>query len=362
MRQSSGKFTATEFCLVEPFKFEAREGVIDSVPRGFLLLKPVVAGICGSEMLYFKGEKERWKLEKRLPMCLLHEGVARIVESGERTRLSPGTHVVVNPMIPCKKCVACKSSEENLCEASKYMAATADGLARTLFLYPEEATLIVPQEVPLELAALTEPISIALNALEESQAQKDCLAAIIGDGPVGYLLALVASYVAEVSRENLYFVGVVDQKLALANDFATTVNSLKEKGAMARLRERFDVVFEAAGGKAQMVTIDQAIDLLRPGGRCVLLGLSSGRVSVEMAKIVNKGLTIKGSTRSKSDHYTKVLELLRNGEFAERVRRTISEKKFTIRTAEDLEEAFRYADTEEGEARMKPGRVLVYFP
>jgi ribitol-5-phosphate 2-dehydrogenase len=356
------KIVAKEFCLVKPFEFAERERIIESIPKGHLLLKPVVAGICGSEMLYYRGEKEKEKLEKRLPMCLLHEGVAKIVDAGEGAKLKTGTYVVVNPMIPCKKCFACRNLGENFCQDSKYMAATADGLARTLFVYPEERVIPVPSGIELEFAALAEPLSIALNAFEVSDAKKDDRVAIIGDGAIGYLVALIVSHVGGVPKENLYFVGVIDEKLVLAEDFATIINSAKEEEQMRGLTGKIDVAFEAAGGRAHRITIAEAIDLLRLGGRCVLLGISRGEVPVDVTKVVNKGLTFRGSVRSGIEHYVKALEMLKNREFKERVGRIVSQKSFTIETAEDLDEAFRYADTEEGESKTKPGRTLVYFP
>jgi len=271
---------ATEYCLIKPFKFVERRRVIESIPKGYLLLKPVVAGICGSEMLYFKGEKEKEKLEKRLPMCLLHEGVAQISGKGEGTKLKAGTYVVVNPMIPCGRCPACKNLRENLCQNSKYMASTADGLARTFFPYPEERVIPVPQGIELELAALTEPLSIALNAFEKSETKKGEMVAVIGDGTIGYLTALMTSSVGGFSQEKLYLIGVVDEKLSLAKDFTSTVNSVREKEVMEKLSGRFDVVFEAVGGRAHAVTIREATDLLRAGGRCILLGLSRGEVLI----------------------------------------------------------------------------------
>jgi len=262
-------------------------------------------------------------------------------------------------MIPCGECVACREAGENYCQNSKYMAATADGLARTYFLYPSERVIPVPHGVELELAALTEPLSIALNALEVSDIRPEERVAVIGDGPIGYMVTLMASHIGGVSRENLCFVGIIDEKLSLAADFASTFNSTKEK--IERLEDSFDVAFEAVGGVSHRITLKEAIDVLRPGGRCVLLGLSRGEVPVEMHKIVNKGLTFRGSVRSRMEHYIRVLRLLQEDRFREKVRRIVSKKRFTIRSAEDLEAAFRYADTETGEARTKPGRVLVHF-
>jgi len=356
-------FAAREFPLVEPFRFALREKVIESVPPGFLLLKPVVAGICGSEILYFKGEKEKEKLESRLPMCLLHEGVAEVVAVGEGAKSKIGARVVVDPMLPCGRCTACRLGiGENYCQNSKYMAATADGLSRTLFLYPEDRVITVPEGVELEIAALSEPISIALNALEIAGVSPGEKVAVIGDGPIGYLIALTASHVGHVPRESLHLIGIIDEKLSLAGDFSDTVNSIRERGRLEGLRQSLDVAFEAVGGRAQEITLDEAIDLLRPGGRCVVLGLSGRKVPVDVAKVVNKGLTLMGSVRGRMEHFRQAIELLGDAEFGDRVKRIISEKRFVIRSPEDLEAAFRYADTEEGEARTKPGRVLVYFP
>ena len=356
------RYVAKEFYLVKPFKFVAKERIIENVPEKFLLLKPIIAGICGSEILYFKGEKEPEKLRARLPMCLLHEGVAEIIEAGKGTRLKVGSKVVVNPMIPCGKCDPCKNGKENLCQNAKYMAATANGLARTLFLYPEERVIPIPEEVEVEVAALTEPFSIALNAFEEANISAEESVTIIGDGPVGYLVTLVASHVGGIPPERLYMIGIVDEKLSLVRDFASTINSAEEPTKLSRLYGTIDVSFEAVGGRAHKITIREAIDLLKPGGRCILIGISKGEVPVEISRIVNKGLTFKGSTRSRMEHYIKVLELLRSAEIQSKVKRIISEKKFIIRSEEDLAEAFRYADTEMGEARTKPGRVMVYFP
>lgn len=356
------KFTARNFCLVKPFEFVVRERIIEFVPEGYLLLKPIVAGICGSDILYFKGKKEQEKLEKSLPMCLLHEGVAEIVEAGEATRLKAGTKVVVNPMTPCGECHACKCHKENLCQNSRYMAAKADGLARTFFLYPEERVLPIPEGVELEVAALTEPLTIALTAFEESCVEITDSVAVIGDGPMGYFLTLLASYVGGIPRENLYFIGVIDEKLSLAKEFASAINSLRETARLNELYGKVDVSFEAVGGDAHKITVKQAIDLLKPGGKCILLGISMGEVPIEITKIVNKGLTFKGSIYSRMEHYIKVLELLKSKKFQEKVRRIVSARKFIVNGVDDLTEAFEYADTEEGEAKTKPGRVLVYFP
>lgn len=356
------RLIAKEFTLVKPFRIQVRKRVIQSIPKGFVLLKPVVAGICGSDILYFKGQKEEKKLEERLPMCLLHEGVAEVVDVGERTELQKGAKVVVNPMLPCGQCIACRTGiGENLCRKSKYMASTSDGLARTLFVYPQQRVIPVPDGIELEVAVLTEPLSIALNAFEKAKIREKEKVAVIGDGPIGYLVALVTSLVGRTPKENLYLFGIIDEKLSLADDFAVTVNSTKQRQKVKELHESFDVIFEAAGGKAQETTLNQAFDLLKPAGRVVVLGLSAGKVPISINKMVSKGLTVRGCIWSRLEHYKTVIKLLKSDDFRKRVKRIICRTKFIIKSAGDLEEAFRFADTEEGGARLQPGRVMVYF-
>jgi ribitol-5-phosphate 2-dehydrogenase len=140
------------------------------------------------------------------------------------------------------------------------------------------------------------------------------------------------------------------------------LNSRIEKKRLEDLHRKFNVVFEAAGGRAQKTTLHEAIDLLKPSGRCVVLGISKDEVPIAVTDIVNKGLTLKGTTRSRMEHYMKALELLKTKAIKNRISKVISKRSFVIHEPRDIEEAFRFADTEEGEAKLKPGRVLLYFP
>ncbi|MEM2352209.1 MAG: hypothetical protein QXT26_07355 [Thermoproteota archaeon] len=88
---------------------------------------------------------------------------------------------------------------------------------------------------------------------------------------------------------------------------------------------------------AHKATIREAIDLLKLGGRCILLGISRGEVPVEVTRIVDKGLTFKGSTRNGMEHYIKILQLLNSADFQGKVKRIILEKKFIINNADDLD-------------------------
>jgi len=189
-----------------------------------------------------------------------------------------------------------KASEKNMCLNPKFLASTCDGLARTLLTYPAKRLIPIPEKVDLRAAALAEPISVALNAIESAGLREGENVAIIGDGTIAYILAIVLNHVANVSKQSLHVFGIVDEKLELFSDFAYVVNTLKNPEASREMRDNFDIVFEAVGGKAQEKTLDQALDLLIPSGKAVILGIpAEEKVPLKTQKIIRKCLTIKGS-------------------------------------------------------------------
>ena len=360
---SSKEHIAREFPLVKPYEIGERRRLIDKIPENYVLLKMIVAGICGSDVLYFKGYKEKWKLEKRLPICLLHEGVAEVVETKGETSVKPGDKVVIMPLTACGEYIACKMKlGENLCLNPKFLASTCDGLARTLLVYPASKVIPIPEKLDLRIAVLTEPLSAVLNAIEVSNLSGNEKIAIIGDGTIGYLLASTLSRFFKVQREDLHVIGVVEEKLSIFEDIAEVINVHKEHEKLRELKNRLDIVFEAVGGKAHEKTIDQALDLLRPAGKLVILGIpGEEKTPIRVQKIVSKSLIVKGSFWSRMDHFKKALNLLKDKEFQKMMKRTISGKSFKIREPHDLENALRYADSEAGAASRFPGRILVYL-
>ncbi len=362
MSNTNFRYLAKEFPLVKPHEIGERFRIIDKIPEGYVLLKPLIAGICGSDILYFEGHKEEWKLRERLPLCLLHEGVAEVVEVGEGVSLRKGVRTVVVPLIPCGECLVCRNNlGENMCLNPRFLASTCDGLARTLFVYPAERVIPIASDLDLEIAVLAEPLSVVLNALEGGWVGREDRVAIIGDGTLGFLLALTISQMLGVPKPNLHVLGIFYEKLALMRDFAFTINTREEAGRLEEIFNSFDVVFEAVGGKAQEKTLDQALSLVRPGGRLIVLGIPAGeKIPIKLPKIIKKCLSVKGSFWSRIDHFHKALEILSDKEFKEKTKRIISSKKFKIESGRDLERALRYSCSEEA-ARRTPGKILLYF-
>lgn len=339
-----------EYYLVKPFKIIEKTNIIRKVPKGQVLLKPLVTGICGSDILYFKGQKDPEKLKKRLPLILLHEGVAQIAGTSRK--------VIVIPLNPCGRCYACKFGYENLCTDAKFMASTGPGMARSPFLYPQKLTISLPANIAPEIGALTEPIGIGYRAVLESGIKTTGKVAVIGDGPVAYFTALMISYQGKIPKSRLYVLGIVSEKLKLFSKFSKTVNTMtvRGKGEFNKLVGEIDYVFEAAGGSAMEITVAQALELLKPRGTLTLVGLSDKKIPVKIIDIVNKGLIIKGSSRCKISDYKKIISFMRDRKFQYLVKNIINPRKFYMKSRRDLIDAFNFAGD-----NSNSGRTLIFW-
>ena len=94
--------SAVSYRLTQPFRIEAVEREIKRERPDDVLVRPRLTGVCASDLKLYAGTRDRRALSKKLPMALLHEGVAEVVESGmAASHVRPGSRVVVVPNVPC---------------------------------------------------------------------------------------------------------------------------------------------------------------------------------------------------------------------------------------------------------------------
>lgn len=338
---------AKEYFLVKPGEFEERERMVHAPPAGFSLLSVVRTAICGSDMHYWKGEKAPEKLRARIPLILLHEGVCLDVSSGKRVVPLAGYAINVPENF---------RGRENLWPSLPYMGATAHGLARTHFLYPQELLVSVPGVVSDEVATLTEPFSVALKAVDESGALSEKQVAVIGTGGLAYLLVLALRFEKNVSEKNIWVFGISDESLKIFNGLARLVN-YKKSAVFARPNFGYDLVFEAVGGPNMQKILSFAFDLVAPGGKLGVLGIADGDILIPANRLVNHSISLDGLTRSTKNEYVLALELLSRQDIHNLARKLINEKSFLIDSAAAFKAAFDYAALP-----SSCGRVVIKWP
>ncbi len=354
-----GATDVTAYRLTHPFRIEAVEGRIDVPEPGWVLLRPLRLGICGSDLKLYTGARERSALLRKLPLALLHEGVAEVVAVGPGSPFSVGQHVVPSPNVPCTiafpdrypdldhACYACRpgGAGANYCMDGEFLSSNVDGMARTAFLHPAECTVPIPDGVGDAVAVLAEPLATVLAGLEQVKPASDGRFLVIGNGTIGLLtlIALRAAWEAEPDR--VVVTGRHwDERADAVDGLATHVDE-SETATVADLGGRIDVAFECVGGDANAGTLAFAIDMLRPGGTGIMFGPSEGPLQFDTRKMIGKGLNIVGCNRALVRHFTEALALAARPEIGSLLERALAPKEFTVRGPSDLDDAMYYAWT-----------------
>jgi L-iditol 2-dehydrogenase len=266
---------------------------------GEVLVRVTATGICGSDLhTYADGRIGDTVL--KAPLILGHEFAGVIEATGRNVRnLSPGMRVAVDPAQPCHRCDLCKRDHPNLCRRLHFCGLFPDnGSFAEYICVPAKTCFPVPKSVDDVAAAMLEPLGVALHATKLGKIQDGDRVAILGAGPIGLLLIQTVKLAG--ARE--IFVG---------DPLAYRVTFAKRFGAKPLPRNvEADVAIEAAwGGEA----IERAVEIVRPGGRVVLVGIpSEDRCAFKHSPARRKGLTILFSRRMKHT-YPLAIQLAASG-------------------------------------------------
>lgn len=239
-----------------------------------VLIKVMAVGVCGSDVHYFEhGRIGPYVVRK--PIILGHECAGIVVACGERvTRFAPGDRVAVEPGVTCGHCEQCKSGRYNLCPDVQFLATPpVDGAFVQYIKHREDFVFPIPDHVSFEEAAMAEPLSVGIHALNRAGFKPGEEVAIIGMGPVG-LLAVAAAKAFGASR--IYASDLEENRLQAALKLgATDAISGKAGDAAERILELtaqrgVDLAIETAGHPRALQT---AMKVIKRGGKLSIVGL-----------------------------------------------------------------------------------------
>ncbi len=231
-------------------------------------------GVCGSDVHYYThGKIGPFVVEK--PMVLGHEAAGTVTEVGAGvTHLKVGDRVCMEPGVPDPNSRASQLGLYNVDPAVTFWATPPDhGCLTPHVVHPAQYTFRLPDNVSFAEGAMVEPFAVGLQAASKAHIQPGDLGVVIGAGPIGTMVALaaLAGGCAQVIVADL-----MQEKLDIAARYSgiVPVNIREEPlvDAVNRISEGWgaDVVFEASGAPKAFETLMQ---LPRPGGRCVLVGM-----------------------------------------------------------------------------------------
>lgn len=288
-------------------------------------LKAVVkaVGICGTDFEIYQGKHisvNRLFNEGRLKYLIPgHEWSGVIVDiKGEFKGFDIGDRITSETSLACGLCYYCSISKPNLCTNTEEVGITRDGAMAENVNLPIKIVHKVPEDISFNEAAMIEPLSVSLHAVNiasRSMDLSDNRIAIFGDGTIGLLISQVV--LKEEPREVFLF-GKSDDKLKLAEKFGDIIciNTGSEANVdiMSRIKDVLgpigaDIVIEAAPG---CQVVKEVLWAVRKGGIVVLVGLHD-ECKFNVDDIVFKELTVKGSLSSPGV-WNRAIELISTGQ------------------------------------------------
>jgi threonine dehydrogenase-like Zn-dependent dehydrogenase len=255
-----------------------------------VVIRIAANGLCGSdlralatppEMVYDKG------------VIVGHEFSGTVADVGDEVTIEPGTHVVVHPNIWCQTCWYCRSGHTNLCDRFVHVGSMRDGGAAELCVIPERMVYRVPDDMPLDLAALAEPLACVLNGTRQAAVHPGESVLILGGGPIGLLYLML-------------FKAAGASPLIVSEPVPERARSAHELGADEVIDPRAtnlqEAVRDLSGGRGADVVVDSvgallsdAVACVRKAGRVFVFGLNERIDSViRPADLVYRELSLSG--------------------------------------------------------------------
>jgi L-iditol 2-dehydrogenase len=253
------------------------------------------------------------------PALFGHEMAGVVHEAGEGVRtFKPGMRVVALNSAPCGVCLWCVRRQENLCEDLLFNNGAYAEYIRIPARIVSKNTLIVPESMPLEHAALTEPLACVVRGLEETGARRGDTVVVIGAGPIG----LMFMHVAQLAGMRVIAVVKRDDQILSATTFgaAHIVQAPAETDVVAAVRaltpdhRGVDIAIEAV---ATPLTWQWAVDMVRRGGTVNFFGgcASGTKVEIDTNRLHYNDITLKASFHHTPAACRRAFDLLASGRF-----------------------------------------------
>ena len=239
-----------------------------------------------------------------------HEFAGEIVAAGSGAEQWVGKRAAVNPIEGCGHCALCRAGHENICPERTLIGVHKDGAFADLVRAPAGNLRALPDALDIRVGALAEPLANGVHAVRLSLGGFVASnAAVIGAGTIG-LVTLAAALLNEIPA-----VAVIEpqdarrERARSLGAYAVCPDGDSARGDVAG-DLGFDLVLDAVGAQA---TRAMAVELVRPGGRVVCVGLAADDTTLPFHTVVRRQITIIGSYAYTMADFDQALEWLADG-------------------------------------------------
>ncbi|MFB9861029.1 zinc-binding dehydrogenase [Salinicoccus siamensis] len=318
--------------LVSPRQFEVTYNNED-VKGDKVVVRPLYLSICAADQRYYTGTRDKKVLKKKLPMSLIHEGVGEIVYDN-KGKYEVGTKVIMVPNTPIENDPVIA---ENYLPSSKFRSSGFDGFMQDYVFMEHDRVVRLDESIKdLSTVAYSELVSVSWHAIQRfdsrSNANKNSFG-IWGDGNLGYITAILLNKLYPDAK--IYAFGKTAYKLSHFS-FIEEVYNIHEIPEDVT----FDHGFECVGGKGSQSAVDQMIELISPEGTISLLGVSEYPIEINTRLVLEKGLTMFGSSRSSAQDFRDVAKFYKDHPDVIDKLSLLKGNEFEVKTINDVVMAF----------------------
>lgn len=289
------------------FSVEQKEA---SAPApGEVQINVAYCGICGTDLHIYLGHMDqRVGFERTIG----HEMSGIISAVGEGVEgLSAGQHIVVRPLDHCGDCPACNDGNEHICHNLKFIGIDTEGAFQQKWNVPAHTVHLLPEDLDLSHAALIEPLAVACHDVNRGKVAKGENVLVIGGGPIGMLVALVARN----AGGNVTISEINENRLAYAQKLGfETLNPLNDDVAKI-IHDRTggkgaEVVFEVSGSQPG---VDLMTEAAATRGRIVMVAIHATKPQIDLFKFFWRELELFGARVYLKSDYDEAMKLLAEG-------------------------------------------------
>lgn len=273
-----------------------------------VLVKMKAAGICGSDVHIYHGTNA----VATYPRVMGHEMVGVIEEVGSAvTKVKVGDRVIVDQVVNCGECYACKKGRGNVCADLKVRGVHIHGGYREYINVPEQDVYILPKSLSFEEAVMIEPATIAVQSCSRAELKEEDTLLILGCGALGTSILKIA----KLSGAKIIVADVFDEKLAdakaLGAHYAINIKTQNLEEEVKKITDGYGptVSIDAACTKQTLATL---LNVTGNAGRVITMGFSEEISEITQLKITAKELDVRGS-RLQNKKFPEVIKLVEEG-------------------------------------------------
>lgn len=255
------------------------------------LIKVIRAGVCGSDITVYKGKH----MTATVPTVLSHEILGRIesLPEGYDGPFTVGQRVLMNPIISCGKCAACRRGLPHVCENLKLLGIHVDGGFAEYTKVGVDKLVAIDDDFPDEVAILGEPFAVGAHVMVNSDIQPGDKIFISGGATVGLYIAIFAK---AAGAERVIISEINEPRRQFVESMGIETINPENTDAMDLMREvtdgGFDIVYDTSGAPSCIL---QMPDLCRCGGKLLPLGLSGDAYPFIIGKVSFKEIRLIGN-------------------------------------------------------------------